>query len=186
MIAGTILARPISSRKEQENATFQRWLAAGETDRVVLEIELKDLIEGHARAVVYSVLRRTDEAVVADSTSRVLLNLREFQGEGLFTTWVHKIILASCYSQRRIERQRKEISMEIPGFDLPGNMTPDSVDMLLTVEKLLSQEQQDIFEMLAIQGFTLEEAAPKLRTTRSTLGRRWEEIRTVLQHAFAK
>lgn len=60
------------------------------------------------------------------------------------------------------------------------------MDVLLTVEQLLSTEDYEIFEELALQGKTQQEASETLGIPQQTLSRKWERITRTLRHAFVK
>lgn len=175
----------VGQRKDLEDAAYQLW-KKGEVDRSAVEEALRGLLVGHARAVMYSILRRADESLVSDAVNKVMLNLPEFRGESLFTTWAHRILMGVMYDQRRFDRRRKEVSMDTPGFDLPGDSSPAVSDLILTVKQSLSAEDYAIFEQVLVWGRSHEEAAEELKMSKATLTRHWERIKRKLQHVFGK
>lgn len=176
----------IITRQKQEDLSFAIWKAVAPAYKEEAEGVLRELLIGHARAVMYSILRRSDPVLVDEAVNKVMLNLPEFRGESLFTTWAHRILMRVMYDARRQERRRKETSMNIPGFDLVGEDSPASLDLLLTVKKLLTSEQYPIFEQIVIWGRSQDEAATELDVPQQTLSRQWTEIKGTLKHAFAK
>lgn len=173
-------------RKDLENETFAQWLGTPKDAQEILEIELRKLLVAHARAAVFMTLRRADPDLVTEAVNRVMLNLGNFKGDAKFTTWAHRIIMNLMYDQRRQERFRREVSMDVPGFDLPGEPTTDMTNVILTVRQVLSDAQYKIFEEVVLLGYSHAEAAERLSMTKPTLTRKWETITGVLQNAFSK
>lgn len=175
------------ARKDLENAEYASWLLATPEERTIhVEPRLRNLLCNHAQAVMFATLRRRETALTDEAVNRVMLNLPTFKGEGLFTTWAHGIIMNVAYDQRRTERVRREVSMEIPGFDLPGEPNAAVLDMLLTVQQLLPSEDYDLFDLLILQGLTQEEVAQQMKETQSQISRKWNKIAEVLKNAFTK
>jgi DNA-directed RNA polymerase specialized sigma24 family protein len=186
-IAAQISGCSRGSRKDLENHIYAEWLAADAEEKIKWEEQLRRLLAGHAQAVMYSVLRRNDDALVTEAINQVMLNLPGFRGEGLFTTWAHRIILQTMYYQRRVNRRRRETSMDVPGFDLAGDSSAAQIDVLLTIQRLLKDETDyDIFEHVACNGESHDEAAKALGMAKATLSRKWERIKRVLGDAFTK
>lgn len=175
-------------RRDLENYLYDQWLqkADGGPIQETIEHELRTILEQHAQAVMYVILRKSDPDLLTEAVDKVMMNLETFRGESLFTTWVHRIMMGVMYDQRRLERRRKEVSLDVPGFDLPGDSSPELMDVLLTVEQLLSTEDYEIFEELALQGKTQQEASETLGIPQQTLSRKWERITRTLRHAFVK
>lgn len=174
------------TRKDSENTLFEMWAGCDLADRENVESQLRGLLVEHARAAVFMTLRRADPDLVTEAVNRVMLNLSNFKSEAKFTTWAHRIIMNLMYDQRRQERFRKEISMDVPGFDLPGDPTTSMTDTILTVRQLLSDAEYHIFEEVVLLGYSHAEAAERLKMSKSTLTRKWDSISGVLQNAFSK
>lgn len=178
-------------RKNLEEKVFRAWkfekaLHIERDYRLDLERDLRQLLEGHARAVMYQILRRSDDALATEAVNKVMLHLDDFQGDSLFTTWAHRILMGVMYDQRRFDRRRKEVSLDTPGFDISGTDSPQMSEMLLTISQVLDKEDYAIFEQLLVWGRTQEEAAEELKLTQGTISKNWERIKGKLQHAFAK
>jgi RNA polymerase sigma factor (sigma-70 family) len=135
---------------------------------------------------MYTILRKTDSDLLSEAVNRVLLNLPAFRGDSLFTTWAHRILMSVMYDQRRLDRHRREVSLSIPGFDLPSESSPEVTDLLLTVQQALSSPDQTLFKELVLLGMTQEEAALNLGVSQQTISRKWERIKQVLQHALTQ
>jgi RNA polymerase sigma factor (sigma-70 family) len=173
-------------RKDLENATYKACQVAEGVEKVKLERLLGELLLNHSRAVCYSVLRRTDDALIMEGAEKVLMHLTEFKGDALFTTWAHRILLSVMYDQRRLDRQRKEVPLETPGFDLPGEPSNAMTDVLLTVQRSLSDTEYKLFTAVAINGFTQQEVAATLSISQQELSRRWQKVVRKLQHVFTQ
>ncbi len=175
-----------SIRRELENYLYTQWVKSDEPKRELIERELRELLMNHAQAVMYIILRRGDRDLLTEAVDKVMVNLPTFRGDSLFTTWVHRILMGVMYDQRRMERKRKEVSLDVPGFDLPGDSSPGVVDLLLTVKQLLTPADFTIFEEVAIWGKSHGEAAKSLNIPKATITRKWDRISRTLRHAFTK
>lgn len=176
----------IVTRKDLENSTFAAWQVAEGPLKEELFEQLNELLQQHAQAVMFQILRYNDPDLVVEAADKVLLALPNFQPtQALFTTWAHYILMHAMYDQRKRERQRKEIPLQT-AFDLAGDPSIAQSDVLMTVQEILSPKEQEIFERVGLLGMTLEEAAESLGMTLSTLGRRWLDIKKVLGDAFTK
>ena len=175
-------------RRDLENYLYDQWLKKGEDSLVQesIEHELRAILEQHAQAVMYVTLRKSDSDLLTEAVDKVMMNLETFRGESLFTTWAHRVMMGVMYDQRRLERRRKEVSLDAFSSDVPGNSSLEFVNILLTVKKLLDEKDYLIFQELVLQGKTQQEASDTLRIPQQTLSRRWERITRILRHAFVK
>lgn len=174
-------------RRDLENQAYQDWVnAEGEAQKFLKEEDLRGLLKAHAQAVQYAVLRRQEPDLVTEAVDKVMLNLPTFQGEALFTTWAHKILLGVMYDQRRVDRKTKETSLDVPGFDIAAMGDLNVADILLSVRKLLKEPDYQIFEQLILMGNSHEEAAGNLGIPRASLSRKWTRIVKVLKHGLAE
>jgi DNA-directed RNA polymerase specialized sigma24 family protein len=180
----------LNTRKTHENEIYALWKMAFDEKNAraqeICEENLRTLLNGHAQAVMYNILRKADPALVVEAVDRVLISLPSFKGDCLFTTWAHRILMQVMYYQRRLNRRRREISMDIPGFDIPGESTAEMTDLLITVRQLLSDRDYAVFEHLVLLGQSREEAGKDLNIPKATLSRMWERISRTLKNAFVK
>lgn len=186
MSAGSLLTSSPDTpvyRKDLENQVFESWRL--DPDNRTLQEELRRLLTNHAQAVMYSILRRSDPVLAAEATDKVLMNVGSFQGESLFTTWAHRIITTTMYDQRRLDRRRKEVSLEKAEL-LGGDTSLGVVDILRTVDKVLSADDFAIFEQIVLKGQTYQEAAESLHIPATNLFREWKRIQRVLRNALVK
>ena len=171
----------VATRKDQEEDAYQLWKADPDSEGV-----LRKLLAGHASAVMFKVLRRRDDDLIVEAVDKVMMNLPEFRENSLFTTWAHKIILSVMYDQRRIDRKRKDVSMDVPGFDVPGEGSADAIDLALTVKKTLSEDDFKLFEQIVVWGKTEAEAGEALGMRQSSVHFVWNRVKGTLAHVFAK
>lgn len=173
-------------RKDLENLAYHNWYDAPATTKEECSQTLRELLLGHAQAVMFSILRKNDEALANEAVNHVMLNLDSFKGEAQFTSWAHRVLMSVMYDQRRLDRKRKEVSMDVPGFDLPSDDSIESRDLLMTVKKLLTPEDYTVFQHIVILGENHDEASSELRIPKSTITRMWARIKGTLQHEFAQ
>jgi RNA polymerase sigma factor (sigma-70 family) len=171
-------------RKDLEQAVYLKWQARPGDQQI--EAELRQLLSQHARAVLFSILRREDLSLVDEAVNRVMVNLANFRGEGLFTTWAHRILMSVMYDQRRLERSRKEVSLEGLNFAFSGAATIPTTDILLTVKKLLTPTEYTLFEYTIVMGYSQREIGELLKVPERTINRRWTNLVRKLKDAFVK
>lgn len=169
-------------RKDLENQTYE--LFKSDPDNPELLQELRTLLEGHAQALMYMVLRKSDAAFVAEAANKVLLNLHTFEGSSQFSTWAHRVLMSSMYDQRRIERRRRDVPLT-DALYLPAPSMED-VDFRLSVRTLLDDEEYALFQQIAVLGMTQREIAAELNRTQNAVKVRWSKVVRKLQDAFAK
>jgi RNA polymerase sigma factor (sigma-70 family) len=174
------------SRRNLENEWYQSWKASSSPlSQRVIEKELSSVLEQHAQALIYKILRRADKDLLTEAVDKVMLNLPSFKGQSLFTTWAHKVMSSVIYEARRTARGlRKEVGLD--ETVLLSRSDIEIHDMLSTVKSLLSPEEYALFEALAIVGYTQREAVEELKIPRTTLIRRWKKIVGTLKDAFTK
>ena len=144
------------------------------------------MLTAHAQAVQYAILRRNDDTLLTEAVDKVMLNLPTFHGDALFTTWAHKIMMGVMYDVRREERHNKEVSLEVPGFDLPGELNLNALDIVLSVRKLLTDQDYAIFEQLVLMNNGQIDAAENLGISQPMLNRKWKRISKVLKDGLTK
>jgi RNA polymerase sigma factor (sigma-70 family) len=171
-------------RRDLENHLFSQW--EKDEHREVVEKELREVLYHHGQAVMYSILRKLDTDLLTEAVDRVMFSLPTFRGESMFTTWAHRIMMGVMYDQRRLDRRRKELSIESAGMDFAGQSSIETVDLLLTIQKILSPEDVELFQEFVVLGNTQQEVSCKLGIPRTTLVRRWDTITRTLRHAFSK
>lgn len=174
------------TRRDQENALYEVWARTEGAERVACEEELRGILRNHAQAVMYSVLRRCDAELLTEAVDRVMINLGDFHGDSLFTTWVHRILMNMMYDRRRLERQRREVSLDTNHLGLMRDSDVGTLDALLTVQKVLSVEDYAMFDRIVLCGETQQEVADATDSTQQAVSRSWARITRRLSRAFAK
>lgn len=173
------------ARKDLENHYYEQWRITDEASRTEVEEKLSTVLRNHAQAIIYSILRKNDMDLLGESVDKVLLNLKSFRGQSLFTTWAHKVMSGVVYDARRAARaHNKEISLD--GLALTDISTFEARDIMSTVQALLSAEDYSLFEAFVLYGYTQQEVARMYNTPRTSLIRRWKGITEVLRDAFTK
>ena len=174
-------------RKDLENIAYEALRdAKTDAEKYLREMELRELLTAHAQAVQYAILRRSEDALLTEAVDKVMINLPTFNGDALFTTWAHRILMGVMYDVRREERHNKEVSLEVPGFDLPGELNLNALDIVLSVRKLLNDQDYEIFEQLVLQNNGQIDAAENLGLSQAMLNRKWKRITRVLKYGLAK
>lgn len=175
------------SRRDLENETYSEWLKSTGDEADALFIDLRNLLVNHSQAVIFLVMRTADPELAAKAADQVLLNLDSYKGDCLFTTWAHKIILTTVYDERRVLRRRKETSMDVAGFDLPGDPTIGMSDVLIFLDETLTvPDDRKLFDALVFEGLTHQEIADESGVERSTISHRWLLIQRRLKDAFGQ
>jgi hypothetical protein len=91
------------------------------------------------------------------------------------------------YDQRRLDRRRKETSIDIPGFDLEAlGVSRGAVDIVLSVRKLLDNDDLSIFEQIVLLGNSQDEAGTNLGIPQQTMSRKWNRITGALKDGLTK
>ena len=175
---GTVL------RKDLENQTFAELKADPTNEK--LRLYLHQLIENHVQTVMYAVLRKNDRALLNEATDKVMMNLEKFQGQSLFTTWVHRIVMNVMYDERRLERKRKEVSLDVPGFDIASDVSPETIDLLMSIRQVLDDSEYALFDQMAVQGMTQEEVAQEMDCSQAWVHYQYTKVLGKLQDAFRK
>lgn len=177
------------SRKRRENALYAAWLAAKDDPmrREEVLVSLRGALLEHAQAVMYSILRSIDEDALHQAVEKVIVAMPTFRQQSRFTTWAHRIMLGTMYDYRRFQRRHLLVPLdEHPELDLPDSSADYPMNLILDIQASLTAEDREIFEALALQGYTLVEAAECLKVPAETIRRKWNLIRGVLHDALVK
>lgn len=174
------------ARKDLENRTYHDWIAAEGPEKLEKEVQLRALLSAHAQAVSYGVLRYHDQTAIAEAADKVFWALLkgEYKPAALFTTWAHQVLMHHFYDVRKYNRRRREVTME--GLDIPGDPSIGMSDVLMTVGKLLTPGEREIFNDIVIVGLNQQETANKLGIKQQALSARWGRITRKLKDGFTK
>lgn len=174
------------ARKDLENITYREWASAEGQEKQEKEAQLRALLSAHAQAVSYGVLRYHDQSAIVEAADKVFWALLkgEYKPAALFTTWAHQVLMHHFYDVRKFNRRRREVTME--GLDLPGDPSIGMSDVLMTVDKLLTPGEKEIFNDIILVGLNQQEAADKRGMRQQALSAKWGRITRKLKDGFTK
>lgn len=105
------------------------------------------------------------EDAVQEAFLKVYRNMRSFQGQSSFSTWVYRILVNTCLDMLRKRRGQgmpeEEVIPEGPHFAVPHRDHP----LRMTLEKLLGKldgRLRHVFLMFEVEGFKHSEIAGML------------------------
>lgn len=127
------------------------------------------------------------EDVVHDAFVRASERIASFRGDASFRTWFYRIVTTTALSRHRRHRVRERLSMWLPAGEPAETVTtPMLRDALIDALASLSPNQRRIFVLVALEGFTLDEAAAVVGcapgTARSHQHRALTSLRSSLAH----
>ncbi len=127
------------------------------------------------------------EDVVHDAFVRAAERVASFRGEASFRTWFYRIVTTTALSRHRRHRVRERLSAWLPVGDPAETVaTPMLREALIDALASLSSKQRRIFVLVALEGFTLDEAAAVVGcapgTARSHQHRALTSLRSSLAH----
>lgn len=156
------------------------------SQQMELQALIQGCIDGEARcqqelytsysARCYAICRRytnTDadaEDALVEGFMHVYQQIAQYKGHGAFEGWLFRIFMreaahTNTRSQRRRQLHRQYSDMQPPA--MPVNPAAESIDLqilLQTTLRNLSPRENAIFNMVAIDGLSLREAAEVLQT----------------------
>jgi RNA polymerase sigma-70 factor (ECF subfamily) len=150
----------------------------------------RGLVENHQH-FIYSVAFRTlmnkedAEDVVQETFIKVWLNLKYFNFQGKFTTWLYRIAVNQCLDRLKCKRRRNidlDSSAESKNLFLLSDQEPeyseekDIADHIRNLAEQLSPKQRMVFILRDIQDLSIEEVC---RYTQLSEG----SVKTNLYHA---
>lgn len=138
------------------------------------------------RAVAYKMLG--DQAAMDDVLQTAYLKafrkISTFRADAAFGTWLHRIVMNSCYDLLRSSGRRSEVSYG----EVPETTAPDSYeDRLATSQQLqtalqaLSVEHRAVVLLVDGEGLSYGEAADTLGIERGTVASRLNRARSELR-----
>lgn len=174
----------LSPKGSAEDAAYASWVE--EKDDLTRRAILIELLEAHASAVCYLVLRRNEPQLIKTAVNNVMLALDQFRGESRFSTWAHRVLLNDMYMERRREAARKEEELSPKLIDgLVGGSTPGTVDLMLTIKQICTPEELAILQTVVVEGESTYEASKSLGLPRETVRRKTVNLLEKLRHALA-
>lgn len=156
--------------------------------------ELYDRFSAHFYALCYRYLGDKEEAqdALIEGFRRVFKHIETYRGESGIEAWMRQIFVRLLAKRQRKLRQEQTRVNYCETLDDKSAVTDDShqsADLKYILEEsmlLLSHEQRIIFNLVAIEGYNLDEAAEICNIHVSSLKRRYYKARDILKEALIK
>jgi RNA polymerase sigma factor (sigma-70 family) len=182
-------ANPSTETKgdNSENDLYEIWKASDEISRPEVETYLLPHLRRHAAKVCWMVLHSHQPHLIDEIAQDALMELKQFEGRSMFSTWFHSRALYRAYNERRTRDRRKEISFSNLGhLNLASQMDSD-VNMRLDVERMLTNIDSKDVELVRLkiaEGMTDDEIAASLGIPRANVQYRWQVLREKLRTLY--
>lgn len=142
----------------------------------------------------YSANDETAKEVMSDGFLRVFEQIGNYRGAGSFEGWMRTIFIRCAIRGYKRDRIRKEISVEEEMEMASGNLSHESkLDVrqaLLRAMRRLTDPERQTFNLVAVEGYKLEEAAQMMEENLSTLKSRYyktlQKMRLMLTDALGE
>jgi RNA polymerase sigma-70 factor (ECF subfamily) len=102
------------------------------------------------------------EDAVQETFLKVYRNVKSFQGQSLFSTWIYRILINTCIDMKRKRRPQEVSQVEVPEKDAQPTSTVSNHPLRLTLEKLLGRldsRLRHVFVLFEVEGFKHAEIA---------------------------
>ena len=146
------------------------------------------LYRRHVARIYALCLRMTaDPALAEECTQRAFIRawgrLAEFRGESLLSTWLHRIAVNEVLGRRRDDGRDRAVlvSVEDTAFEEPaqGGNTGDAMDLEAAIARL-PERARHVFVLIAVHGYTHEEAGGLLGVAEGTCKAQYHRARRLL------
>ena len=160
----------------------------------------KELYDRYS-AQFYSIcLRYAPDADVAkdmliEGFLTIFSEIETFRGEGSFEGWMHAVMRSAIVAESRRNRKHRE-SVALDEADEVGSHTSSpesSIDLRSALQEAmqkLSEKERVAFNLVAVDGYTLDEAAKLIKEPLSTIKTRYysakEKMRLILLKKIGK
>ena len=160
-----------------ENQLYENWITGNPEDRLKLEKELIVQLKRHAARVCWMVLRSNSPDLIDEIAYNAILELDQFNGDSLFSTWFHARALHRCYNERRFQRYAKKLTAE-KLYPEQENSKRTQLDSRILVQKILAAAKDDERELLELKfkGYTFEEIAEILNVSKKAVNKKWHRL----------
>jgi len=156
--------------------------------------ELYDRFSAHFYALCYRYLGDKEEAqdALVEGFRRVFKNIGTYRGESGIEAWMRQIfirLLAKRMRKLRREQAKLSYSENLDDNSFATSSINQSSDLRNILEEcmfLLTSEQRIIFNLVAVEGYNLDEAADICNIHVSSLKRRYYKAREILREALIK
>ncbi|MBQ1409593.1 MAG: RNA polymerase sigma factor [Bacteroidales bacterium] len=117
------------------------------------------------------------QEVLSDGFLRVFEQIGNYRGEGSFEGWMRTIFVRCAMKKYRQEQYRQEVctddDVELPGTNGNYDTQMDLRDALMAAMHRLPDIERQAFNLVAVEGYKLEEAADLIEENISTLKSRY-------------
>jgi RNA polymerase sigma factor (sigma-70 family) len=130
------------TRSNPENVLFERWRNAPEETKPEIRKQLHSHLVRHAERVGWIILRQSNPHIANEAVDQLFLNIDQFKGDSLFSTWAHSSFINRFREEGRYQRRR--IGAQIPeNFDLAQTSLSPEWKILFqqTIEQLPALEK---------------------------------------------
>ena len=136
----------------------------------------------------YANNRRMAEEFVQDGFVRVFEKLGQLSDPAAAHAWVRQIMLTTCITYyRKKYRRKEELRSDFDTADVQVNLSPYSLDDILAALQLLGPTQRAAFNLVEVEGYTIDETAERLGITsqsvKNCLHRAKHRLREILTGA---
>ena len=167
----------------------------------------EELIESHQKqifSIAYRIAGNPEDA--SDMTQEVLVkvfkNLKHFQGNSKFSTWLYRVATNTCLDEQKKARRHTSYSLDAELTTEDGSLATDLADSGPTPEESyekktlqkavndgiakLNDEHKKVLILRDIQGFSYEEIAAILNCSDGTVKSRINRARANLKKILLK
>ena len=124
------------------------------------------------KSIAYRITRNPQDAddVVQNSLISIMKNAHKFRGDSKLTTWIYRIVSNAAIDKIRSTKNQKSIDF-INDFSNSTNeiLQKDLSIDLINALKTLPKNQQSVIYLIDIEGFSISDAAKKLRCAPGTI-----------------
>jgi RNA polymerase sigma-70 factor (ECF subfamily) len=163
--------------EREEDLVFARWRESQREGKQELEQELVRLLQRHAHAVCYLMLREHRPDLVNQAILQALRAEESFRGDSKFSTWFHAIVRNACLNVLKQKQARRETSLDdCPELSVENSEAQES---RMDIEHLLEDlsERDKALVQYKIEGLGPSEIAVKLGIRPDDVRKRWMETK---------
>jgi RNA polymerase sigma-70 factor (ECF subfamily) len=130
--------------------------------------ELYDLHGTMLYSIAFRILGKKEDAedAMQNAFSRLFKNIKQFQFQSKFSSYLVRILINSCYD---IIEKRKQPFEQLDSIDLSDKSNPD---LKMTLEKAITHlplKMRECFILFAVEGFKQSEIAEMMEISEGTV-----------------
>jgi RNA polymerase sigma factor (sigma-70 family) len=171
-----------------ENIVFEEWKAAiDQGERETLMKKLQRLVESHALAVSWMILKDRRMDIANAALEAVLRQIPKFQGKSKFSTWTESIMRNICNRElKKIIPRKNDVSLSGDGGpEVELEVKPHGDEVLsrlqfLEIKNRVDEDDQKLLQM-KLDGFSMHEIGRELGLQECSARARWSRLRKRLR-----